>query len=187
MKILTGDLRGRTLAYKPNPHLRPTADKTRKAIFDMLQGQLKNTCVLDLFSGTGALGFEALSQGANFVTFVEMEKTQGLIIKNNLEKLGLLQQSEVIIGDALRTIEKLSYAKREFDFIFIDPPYEKGLGQRAMTALAESAIVKKDAFIVLESRGSEDLSSVEKYFTCLRNKIYGDTRVVIYRCVQGTG
>ena len=87
MKILTGALRGRKVLFKPNPNLRPTADKTRKAIFDMLQGGLEGAKVLDLFSGTGALGFEALSSGAEFVTFVESERAQALEIKKSLEKL----------------------------------------------------------------------------------------------------
>ena len=76
MKILTGDLRGRVISYKHNPYIRPTSDKARKAIFDMLQGTLENKNVLDLFSGTGALGFEAFSQGADSVTFVELERSQ---------------------------------------------------------------------------------------------------------------
>jgi 16S rRNA (guanine966-N2)-methyltransferase len=181
MKILTGDLRGRIIFHKPNPHLRPTSDKTRKAIFDMLQGQLENKTALDLFSGTGALGFEALSQGADLVTFVEIERSQASVIKNNLMKLGLSKKSEVIIGDTIRTIEKLSRDRKEFDFIFLDPPYEKGLGEKALAALLKSTIVKKETLIILECRNTEALPNTEENFVCLKNKIYGDTRIVIYR------
>ena len=179
MRVLTGNLRGRVITYKPNPRLRPTADKTRKAIFDTLQGQLENKTALDLFSGTGALGFEALSQGASFVTFVEIERSQGAAIKNNLSKLGLSQKSEVIIGNALRTIEKLSRDKKEYDFIFMDPPYEIGMGEKAMAALVKSSILKKDSLIILECRDSEALPNID--LKVLKDKIYGDTRIMIYR------
>ena len=85
MKILTGSLRGRTLRFRDNPHLRPTADKVRKAIFDRLQGQVADKTVLDLFSGTGALGFEALSECARRVTFVELNADQAEAIRENLK------------------------------------------------------------------------------------------------------
>ena len=181
MKILTGNLRGRVIAYKPNPRLRPTSDKSRKAIFDMLQGQMPEKTVLDLFSGTGAVGFEALSQGASFVTFVESEKVQGELIKNNLLKLDLVQKSTVIIGDALSILAKLSREEKEFDFIFMDPPYETGLGERTLEVLAKSAILKKDTLIILECRSSKWPPKVEQNFTCLKNKVHGDTRLLIYR------
>ena len=181
MKILTGNLRGRAIAYTPNPHLRPTSDKARKAVFDMLQGQLENKNVLDLFSGTGALGFEALSQGASSVTFVEIDRSQAMAIKNNLSKLGMSQKSEVIIGNAIKTIEKLSRGQRSFDFIFMDPPYEMGIGEKAMAALAKSSILNKDTLIVLECRHSDSLPESRGKFMCVKDKLYGDTRIVIYR------
>jgi len=181
MKILTGKLHGRIIAYKPNPHLRPTSDKTRKAIFDMLQGQIENKKVLDLFSGTGALGLEALSQGAGFVTFVEIEKSQGVAIKGHLEKFGLSLKGKVIIGNAIGVIEKLARDEKEFDFIFMDPPYEMGLEERAMAALAKSSVVKKNTLIILECRNLKDLPKAEENFVCLKDKVYGDTRILIYR------
>ena len=149
----------------------------------MLQGQVENKNALDLFGGTGALGFEALSQGADFVTFVEMDKSQVTAIKNNLTKIGLSKKSEVILGDAIRTIAKLSRDKKEYNFIFIDPPYEKGLGEKALSALVDSTIIKKDSLIILECRDSEALPSAAKNFVCLKNKVYGDTRILIYRRV----
>ena len=95
MKILTGALRGQRILFRPNPHLRPTADKARKAIFDMFQGAMEGKRVLDLFSGTGALGFEALSQGAAHVTFVEKNKVQCSEISANLERFHWTDQTDV--------------------------------------------------------------------------------------------
>ncbi|MBI2094649.1 MAG: RsmD family RNA methyltransferase, partial [Candidatus Omnitrophica bacterium] len=113
--------------FKPNPHLRPTTDKTRKAIFDMLQGELQDKKVLDLFSGTGALGFEALSNGAAEAMFVEADAFQAREIRNNLGRLGLESRGIVRQEEVSRAIEKLGRDGAAFDFIFIDPPYEKGL------------------------------------------------------------
>jgi 16S rRNA (guanine966-N2)-methyltransferase len=180
MKILTGSLRGQTIAFKPNRHLRPTADKTRKAIFDMLQGSLDGARVLDLFSGTGALGFEALSNGAESVTFVEIEKTQDLTIEKNLAKLGLYEKGEVIVSDAIKAIERFSEERRKFDFIFMDPPYEKGFGEKALAALKKADILNKNALIVFECRESEVLVSISA-FECIKDKTYGDSRVLIYK------
>ena len=179
MKILTGSLRGQTISFKPNPHLRPTSDKTRKAIFDMLQGGLEGKIVLDLFSGTGALGFEALSSGAESVTFVEIEKTQNLTLEKNLAKLGLYEKGEVIVSDALKAIERFSKEERLFDLIFMDPPYEKGLGQKALTALSKSKILNENSLIVFECRESEVLPNID--LKILKDKVYGDTRIVVYR------
>lgn len=181
MRILTGALRGQTIFFKANPYLRPTADKTRKAIFDMLRGNVEDTRALDLFSGTGALGIEALSSGAESVTFVEMERPQALAIKSNLEKLGLSDKSEVVALEAVKALEKFYSQGRTFDLVFMDPPYEKGMGQKALTAISKFEIVKKGALIVLECRDSEDPPNIEKDFLCVKNKIYGDTRVLVYQ------
>ena len=147
----------------------------------MLRGGLEGAQALDLFGGTGALGIEALSSGAECVIFVEMEKAQALAIENNLERLGLSQKGEVINAQAIRAIEKLSHEKRRFDLIFIDPPYEKGLGAEAMAAISKSKILKKDGLIIFECRESEALPNIGADFTCLKNKVYGDTRIIIYR------
>ena len=181
MKILTGTLRGRAIDYRPNPHLRPTSDKARKAVFDMLQGQIENKTCLDLFSGTGAVGFEALSQGASSVTFVEMDRSQAGAIKDNLSKLRLSQKGKVVIGDVVSVIERLSRDKEGYDFVFMDPPYEMGMGEKTMAALARSSILKKGSLIILECRHSEDLPDAHEDFTYLKDKLYGDTRIVIYR------
>ena len=82
---------------------------------------------------------------------------------------------------------RLTNKSAEFDFIFLDPPYDTGLGEKTMRALAQSAIIKKDSLIILECRDSDELPASQKCFHCLKDKFYGDTRVVIYRCVQGTG
>lgn len=180
MKILTGSLRGRTVLFKPNPHLRPTADKVKKAIFDMLHGALEGKQVLDLFSGTGALGFEALSAGAVHTTFVELDKKQAERISENIKRLGLSGRACVTHADALVALADLSRRGMRFDFIFIDPPYGRGLGRQVLQRLSEGAILKEEGFIVFECKKQEDFLNQAGPFSALQTKTYGDTRIVIY-------
>ena len=183
MKILSGRLRGRGIAFKANPHLRPTSDKVRKAIADILRPSIEGAHVLDLFSGTGALGFEALSMGALWVTFVESNKNQCRNIRENLDALGLTGEGDVIQDDAINAIEQMAVGE-PFDLVFVDPPYQKGLGSAAMKALAASGICRQDALVVLESERREVFPETIGNFKTLKTKVYGDTKLMLYQKVQ---
>ncbi len=181
MKILTGGLRGRRVRFHPNPHLRPTADKARKAIFDMFQGEMEQKHVLDLFSGTGALGFEALSQGAAHATFVEKDKAQCREISENLTLLGLAEKATVRCGDVLETLDRWGVSREAFDFVFIDPPYDDGLSWRTLEKLDRLKLVPKGGFVLVECRKREDLPETVGHLKRLRDKRYGQTKILIYR------
>src|SRR5262245_31330081 len=128
MKILTGALRGRSILLRPNENMRPTTDLVRKAIFDTLQGAIEGKKVLDLFSGTGALGFEALSSGAREVLWVEQDGSQVRAIEKTLKSLEMEKSGKVIESDALSAVERLAARSEQFDLFFLDPPYHSGLG-----------------------------------------------------------
>lgn len=181
MKILTGDLKGREIVYRPNPHLRPTADKVRKALFDVLQGQFEGKAVLDLFSGTGALGFEALSHGAARVTFVERDRGQCAKIDQTAKNLGLIEKVEVVCGDVFETIPKLSRRSLYFDIVFMDPPYEKGLCLKAIETLGASGLIGPGALLVAEGRKGEIFPKEGGKFLKIKEKVYGDTQIGFYR------
>ena len=180
MKILAGNLRGRTIAFKANPKLRPTSDKVRQAVFNRLQGQVEGRRVLDLFSGTGALGIESLSLGAGSAIFVELDPSRSKKIRSNLELLGLKERTKVLSMDALAAIQRFSAEQEIFDLIFLDPPYEKGLAVKTLEALSEASIFSKDALIVAETRKSETLPVNVGPLQCLKDKLYGDTRIGVY-------
>ena len=184
MKILTGRFRGRTLVFRPNPHLRPTADKARKAIFDMFQGQMEGKRVLDLFSGTGALGFEALSQNAGYVTFVEKNKAQCREILENLSRLQLTDQADVCCEDALEALDRLHNSHEIFDFVFLDPPYDTPMAACSLERLARMKLVTKGGFVLVECRKKEDLPEVFGNLKMLRDKRYGQTKILIYRSLS---
>ena len=181
MKILTGSLRGRRITFRPSPELRPTSDKARKAIFDMFQGEMEGKRVLDLFSGTGALGLEALSQGAEQVTFVDSDRAQCRDISANLEQVGLTARTTVVCADALEALRRLSVSGPSFDFVFIDPPYDDGMASKSMEKLAALGLVSKDGFALVECRKRHDLPEVFGELKLLRDKRYGQTKILIYR------
>lgn len=181
MKILTGTLRGRQISFKANRYLRPTADKVRKAVFDALGEAVAGTKVLDLFSGTGALGIEALSGGAAEAVFVEIDKRQAAKINENLKALGLEKKAKVICLDAVKAIETLHRQGEMFGLVFLDPPYGEGWEARCAEAVFTRAILSKNAWALMES-SSRDVASPENFgnLVKIKEKIYGDTRVVFY-------
>lgn len=181
MKILTGTLRGREIGFKANPHLRPTADKVRKALLDILGGAIENANVLDLFSGTGALGFEALSGGSAEAVFVEADKKQAVKINEDLKALGLEKKAKVLCLDAIKAIETLHRQGEIFDLVFLDPPYSEGWETRCAKAVSKHPILSKNAWAVIES-SSRDVAELATFGSLvkIKEKIYGDTRVVFY-------
>ena len=181
VKILTGRLRGQTILFKANAHLRPTTDKARKAIFDMLQGVVEKKRVLDLFSGTGALGFEALSQGASHVTFVEQDAFQCKKIMKNLKRWKFEGSVEVCHREALRWLSRVDDQKKPFDFVFFDPPYETDLAVKTLNAISTSRLAPDGGFVVLECRRKYDVPSTTGNLKVVREKRYGQTKVMVYK------
>ncbi len=180
MKILTGRLRGQKIEFKPNPHLRPTADKVRQAVFNMLQGGIEGKRVLDLYSGTGALGIEALSSGAETVVFVEKNAAQCRAIKRSLEFLKLSDHARVENSDAIRAVQRLAGEALAFDLIFLDPPYEKGLALETLQAISKTSIFNEDCLVICETGEAEPIPEKIGPFHCVKNKQYGDTRILLF-------
>jgi len=181
VKILTGTLRGREISFKANTHLRPTADKVRKAIFDTLGDVIQGAKVLDLFSGTGALGLEALSGGAREAVFVEADKRQAAKIAEDLKMLRLEKKGRVLCLDALKAIQTLHRQGESFDLIFLDPPYNDGWERKTAEAVAAQPILSKRSWVVMES-AAKDVASPAAFghLAKLKEKNYGDTRLVFY-------
>ena len=180
MKILTGRLRGQKIEFKPNPHLRPTADKVRQAVFNMLQGEIEGKKVLDLYSGTGAFGIEALSSGAKTVVFVEKNAAQCRAIKRSLEFLKLPDRARVENSDAVKAIERFAAEALTFDLIFLDPPYEKGLALQTLRAISETPIFHEGSLVICETGEEEPIPQTIGRFHCVKNKRYGDTRILLF-------
>ncbi|HWE59854.1 MAG TPA: 16S rRNA (guanine(966)-N(2))-methyltransferase RsmD [Solirubrobacteraceae bacterium] len=174
MRVVAGALGGRVLRAPKGSDTRPTSDRVREALFSIL-GSVDGSRVLDLFAGSGALGIEALSRGAGEATFVDAAAAAVAAVRHNLEQLGL--QSEVLRMPALRALACTPVAGRQYDLVFLDPPYRmaSSLGPQLSTALPP--ILAHGARVVAESdrRAPLDLD-----LALLRERQYGDTLIRIH-------
>lgn len=183
MRIVAGSLRGRPLAAPTNTATRPTSDRVRESIFNILaHGAAATTLdgarVLDLFAGTGALGLEALSRGAAFTLFVEEDPSARATIRNNVEAFGLTGHSKIFRRDA--TGMGPAAQMGQYDLAFLDPPYGKGLAELALASLASGGWLKPNAIAVVEERAGVTLAWPSG-FTPLDARTYGDTAVAFAR------
>ena len=183
MRIVGGRFRGLGLAAvgkgDPGAHLRPTSDRVRESLFNLLvNGALGDVVtdaqVLDLFAGTGALGLEALSRGASFVTFVENGRVGGRLIGENIAKARVEGETRHLRCDATR----LPKADEAATLVFLDPPYGKGLGPRALASAREGGWIAPDAVVVWEENAPQDSP---EGFSNVDERRYGDTVVTILR------
>ena len=179
MRVIAGDLKGRRLRTPDGREVRPTSDKVKGAIFSMLGGEAVNAKVLDLFSGTGNLGVEALSRGADHCIFCDHNKNSIRLLRENLSLLGLEERATVLMGDFRRG---LKYDK--IDLIFADPPYGRGYCIQVLDAVSESALLTKGGVLVLEHGDGERLPQQVPGLSHEKEKRYGRTWIDIYRRVE---
>ena len=183
MRIIAGRFRGAKLAAPKDDAVRPTSDRVREALFNVLvhgiEGlEIEGARVLDLFAGTGALGMEALSRGARYCLFIEQNPVARGLLRRNVEALQLTGVTRIWRRDAT----KLGPAGNlePFDLMFLDPPYGKGLGELALAAANEGSWIKSGAIAVLEERAGGKITIPTGYEE-LDVREYGDTQVVYLR------
>jgi 16S rRNA (guanine966-N2)-methyltransferase len=183
MRITGGSFGGRTLKTPDGMRVRPTADKVRQAIFNVLQHHdfgndfaLDGARAIDLFAGTGALGIEALSHGARFCLFVDDSADSRGLIRENVEALQLTGVSKIWRRDAGSLGPHKENSGGPFELAFLDPPYRKGLIGPALTGLANGGWLSPSAVIVVETAADEDRPAADG-FTLGDERLYGDTKV----------
>lgn len=180
MRIVGGEHKGRPLRAPAGRDTRPTSDRARESLFNILEHAawspgLDGRRVLDLFAGSGALGFEALSRGASFALFVETDEAARGAIRFNVEELGLFGATRVHRRDATDLGLKPAGLGAPFDLVFCDPPYSRGLAERALSKLASGGWITADALIVLETAADEAFAL--DGFTELDARIYGAAKL----------
>ncbi|MBQ2925733.1 MAG: 16S rRNA (guanine(966)-N(2))-methyltransferase RsmD [Ruminiclostridium sp.] len=178
MRVITGIARGRRLKEPNGMETRPTTDRVKEGIFSSIQFEVEGRKVLDLFGGTGQMGIEALSRGAAHCTFVDLQKQAVAIIRENVNSTGFADQSAVIQGDALAY---LSRCREKFDLIFLDPPYESGLLEKAMELITTIDIVSENGIIVCENGSKSGWPMVEEPYRMQKEYRYGKIRTALYR------
>lgn len=150
MRVIAGKARRVPLKTLEGLDTRPTQDRIKETLFNMLQYDLADCCFLDLFSGSGGIGIEALSRGAKFAVFVEQNPKAAEIIRKNLKATKLEQQALVMNCDALSALKRLE-GKYRFDYIFMDPPYNHELEKQALLSLQKSPLIDKQSTIIIEA------------------------------------
>lgn len=184
MRVVGGALKGRRLATPKSDAIRPTTDRARESLFNILEhaypGSIEGARVLDLFSGTGALGIEAISRGAAYCLFVEQDIAARALIRENVEALGLQGCTRIFRRDA--THMGPIGTMQPFWLVFADPPYGKGLGEKAVASLLAGGWLEKGALVVVEETASNPFQLPEG-LTLLDRRIYASSSLSICRVV----
>jgi 16S rRNA (guanine966-N2)-methyltransferase len=185
MRIVAGTFRGRPLVAPKGHFTRPTADRARQAIFNVLEHApwspgLQGARVIDLFAGSGAMGIEAMSRGAGFCLFVERAEPARAAIRANLASLGLEARARLDRRDAAALPARTAADGAEYDLAFLDPPYGEALGEAALVRLADGCWLARGAVAVLE-RGADDPAVVPDGFELLDDRRWGAARVSFLR------
>ena len=179
MIIISGRFKGHRLVSFQADHIRPTTDRVKESVFNILQAYFEDSSVLDLFSGTGNLAIEALSRGAKSVQAVENHKKSLSILRENLNKLKVQDEVKVHPLDVFQFLKK--YQGPSFDIIFIDPPFTKALAHDVMLTLASSNVVGPQTWVVIESSDHERLDSEYSRLKRLDQRDFGDKKVSFFQ------
>ncbi|MCP3955055.1 MAG: 16S rRNA (guanine(966)-N(2))-methyltransferase RsmD [Desulfobacterales bacterium] len=177
MRIISGKLGGRKLFSSSGNRIRPTSDRVREALFNILSYRIESAAVLDLFAGTGALGIESASRGAAPVVCIDISQTAIGTIQKNMRSLALEDTLQTIKWDIARNLNCVQVPVPLYDLVFLDPPYEQGLVEKALENLHRSQSVKPGATLVVEHSIRESLPEDRPYLVLTDQRKYGKTLV----------
>lgn len=182
MRVITGSARGRRLKELTGMETRPTTDRVKEGIFNIIQFDLEGRRVLDLFAGTGQLGIEALSRGAATAVFVEQRRDAAVLTRDNLKITEFTDRGRVVNGEAMAF---LASSKEKFDIIFIDPPYAANLWEAALSAISRFDILSNHGIIVCESPLEKEMPGMAPPYFLHRTYRYGKIKVTTYHREEG--
>ena len=177
MRVITGTARGRKLKDLPGLDTRPTTDKVKESIFNIVQFDIEGRRVLDLFAGTGQLGIEALSRGAAHCVFVDASRAAAAVVRDNLAHTGFETSSRVVQGDA---ISFLTSCREKFALAFLDPPYASELLEKALFKMVDIDIMAENGIIVCESALDKAMPQLPAPYRMGREYRYGKIKLTLY-------
>lgn len=178
MRVITGTARGRRLGELEGMDTRPTYDRVKEGMFNIIQFDIEGRRVLDLFGGTGQLGIECLSRGAAHCTFVDQRRDAVRLMKENLKVCDVEDRATVVQSDA---IGYLSTIREKYHLIFLDPPYDSGLLEAALKKITSIDILAENGIIVCESRTEHPMMQLPEPFVRSKDYRYGKIKVNLYR------
>lgn len=182
MRVIAGSARRISLKTPKGSDTRPTTDRIKETLFNMLQYDLADCCFLDLFAGSGGIGIEALSRGAARCVLVDQGREAIACIRENLQATKLTAQAIVMQCDALSALRRLE-GQYCFDYIFMDPPYGALLERQALLYLKDSSLIRRESRLIIEARLEEDFSYLESIgYTMEKEKLYKSNKhIFVYR------
>ena len=181
MRIIAGSAGGRLLVAPKGMDTRPTQDKIKESLFSILGGETDGARVLDLFAGSGALGLESISRGAEFAVFADKSRLAQEAVAKNIEALRLGAQTELLRCHWKIALKKLEARGDRFDLIFLDPPYADDLLERAVAHIARFDILAPDGIMIAESPAEKELPKLSAPYRVAREYRYGRIKVTLYR------
>ncbi len=182
VRVISGSARGLKLNTPEDDRVRPTTDRVKESMFNIVQDWVYDSQVLDLFAGSGALGIEALSRGASQAVFCDNSLDSIKIIKSNIEKARVADRSQIVSGDFKRCLRDMGAKNQSFDMIFVDPPYYKGLFEEVLDTIRACKILKKDGIVIVEHDAKRPIGQVEG-LEVYKEKKYGITMLTFY-CLE---
>lgn len=181
MRIIAGDAKGRKLLTPSGRLTRPTSDRVKESLFNILGSRVPDARVLDLFAGTGNLGLEAISRGAQFCIFVDNNKDAVKLVRENIAFLKYEDYCEVYNNDAIIALDILGKRGIRFDIIFLDPPYKKDLIPVLIKKILETDIIEENCIIAAEHDLKDETPEVISGLNRIRSVVYGNTAISFYR------
>lgn len=176
MRVISGSVRGKKLISPPDNRVRPTLDRVKESIFNMIAFSVPNAKVLDLFAGSGALGIEALSRGALSAVFVDKSDESLSVVRENLKITSLSDSAECFHSGFDNFLKNCT---KTFDLIFLDPPYADGLLDEALRLIFENQLLNDGGYIICESDGEPAFMPKDAHFSVHRLKHYGRVQILI--------
>jgi 16S rRNA (guanine966-N2)-methyltransferase len=185
MRVIAGTFKSRRLKTLRGMELRPTSDRLRETLFDILGDTVEGSMFVDLFAGTGAVGVEAISRGARRVVFVERHASAVQLIRENLKSLGITSEAEILPMDVLRGLEKLASRHASSDFIFLDPPYAEARDyQRVLEFIGAKGMLSARGTVIAEHGKKLELPLQVQALERTRVKVQGDSALSFYRVAR---
>ncbi len=180
MRVISGSARGLKIKAPKGLDTRPTIDRIKESLFNIIADDLYDINFLDVFSGSGGIGIEALSRGAREAAFIDFSRESVDVISENLKAARLYERAYIIKSDVFAAVSRLGREKRKFDIIFMDPPYKKGFVEEVLTAIENADILSENGFIIAE-QASEEPDILTENFYVFRIKKYNKIKMTFIR------
>ena len=180
MRVIGGEYRGRNLRTPKGLAVRPTSDRMRETLFNIVAPVIEGSRFLDICAGSGAVGIEALSRGASLAVFVDVSRRSCAVIEENLAQIGISNGTQIINRDALAALRRLDGESEQFDIIFFDPPYESELYSQAMNLIASSTTLAREGLVVVEHRAKTPPESEYGDLRAYREVRQGESSLAFY-------